>query len=128
MSLRAGARGLNRILGRTRNMLVTPDGRTIKPRVVEGFSDQPAIEQFQVIQRDLERIEVRVVAERPLTDEETGRMRDMFTDFVGHPFSIDIVYVDEIERAPSGKFEEFRSEVTRDDVLKATRAVTSRTA
>ena len=102
---------LNQILGRTRNMLVYPDGRTIKPRVVEGFSDQPAVQQFQVIQQDLERVEVRVVAGRELTAAETGRMRDKFNEFVGHPFAIDVVYVDEIPRAPSGKFEEFWSEV-----------------
>ena len=102
---------LSRILGRTRNVLVYPDGRTMKPRVNEGFFDQPAIEQVQVIQRDLERIEVRVVAVRELTAEESGRMRDIFTEFVGHPFTIDIIYVDEIPRTPSGKFEEFWSEV-----------------
>jgi len=100
-----------RIIGRTRNLLVYPDGRRIRPRLNEGFVDQPAVRQFQVVQTTPETLEVRFVVKRPLTAEEEAYTRRSLTDWLGHPFEIAIVYVDALPRAPSGKWEDFVSSV-----------------
>jgi hypothetical protein len=53
-----------------------------------------------------------VVPRRPFTSEDESRLRALLTEKAfRYPFEIDIVYLDEISRAPSGKFEEFISEV-----------------
>ena len=104
---------IERVLGRVRNLLTYPDGRQIKPRINEGLVDQPAILQFQAVQPDPETLEIRLVVERPLTGDEKGRIPTELVRYLGYPFEIRLSYVDEIERAPSGKFEDFRSEVTK---------------
>ncbi|NQV80043.1 MAG: phenylacetate--CoA ligase family protein [Alphaproteobacteria bacterium] len=100
---------LSRILGRTRNLLTYPDGRSIRPRLNEGFVDQPAIRQFQVRQPTADKLEVRFVVRRPLTPEEEAYTRRALTDYLGYPFAIEIIYVDALPRAASGKWEEFVS-------------------
>ena len=103
---------LNRILGRVRNMLVYPDGR--KAWALMGdmyYSEIPEIRQFQIVQHSLEDVEIKLVAERPLTPEEEQRVCGWFHQRSGHAFPVRITYHEEIPRGPSGKFEDFRSEV-----------------
>ena len=45
------------------------------------------------------------------TREEEERFREIAIRKLGHPFNIRFTYRDEIPRDPSGKFEDFRSEV-----------------
>ena len=104
---------IERILGRTRNLITYPDGRQLKPRFHEIIFDQHAILQFQGLQPDLESLEFRLVVKRPLTREEEDRLRTLLVEYFDYPFEIRLIYVDEIERAPSGKFEDFRSNVTK---------------
>ncbi len=99
------------IIGRYRHMLTYPDGRQIRPRVNEGFVDQPAIRQFQVVQSELEVLDVRLVVERPLSSDEEAHTRQALLNFLGHPFQVRFSYVDEIPRSAGGKYEDFRSEV-----------------
>ncbi len=103
---------LNRILGRVRNMLVYPDGR--KAWALMGdmyYSEIPEIRQFQIVQHSLDDVEIKLVAERPLTPEEEQRVCGWFHQRSGHAFPVRITYHEEIPRGPSGKFEDFRSEV-----------------
>jgi phenylacetate-CoA ligase len=101
---------LTRILGRQRNMLALPSGEKHWPLV--GYLSEAPVRQFQVVQKSLERIEVRVVPLHPFTPAEEDGIRTLLVEKAfRHPFEIDIVYLDEISRSPSGKFEEFVSEV-----------------
>lgn len=104
---------LNRIMGRRRNMLTLPDGRRYWP--LGGFRkyrDVVPVRQFQLIQRSLHEIEVRlVVDERPTSDQE-HRMGNIIRQALGYPFRLAFVYFDkEIPRSSGGKFEEFISEI-----------------
>ncbi len=103
---------LRRILGRVRNVLVYPDGR--KAWALLGdmyYTEIPVIRQFQIVQKTVRDIEIRMVAERSLTAAEEERVRGWFRERSGHPFAIAITYHREIPRGPSGKFEDFRSEI-----------------
>lgn len=104
---------IERVLGRVRNLLTYPDGRQTKPRINEGLVDQPAILQFQAIQPEPETLEIRLVVDRPLSETEEDRIRTSLTSYLGYPFAVNLKYVNEIERAPSGKFEDFRSDITK---------------
>ncbi len=101
---------LARIMGRTRNMLVLPDGRRHWPIVgFSGFRAIAPVVQHQVVQHRLDDVEVRLVVERAISpEEEAGLMRKVH-DALHHPFPLRFSYVDAIERSPTGKYEEFKS-------------------
>jgi len=104
---------LKRIFGRVRNMLTLPNGEQRWPQVgCRGYGEPWLIRQFQFTQRSLEAIEVRLVTGRPLTAHEESGLRQHILDSLGHPFRLELVYCDAIERSAGGKFEDFRSEIT----------------
>ncbi|MBX7166501.1 MAG: AMP-binding protein [Pirellulales bacterium] len=107
---------LRRILGRQRNMLVLPDGRTRWPMIevrdiAQAFVELPPIAQYQLTQCSLEELELRLVSLRELTPEEEAALTGYLHRGLGYPFRVRYRYVDEIPRSPRGKHEEFRSEV-----------------
>jgi phenylacetate-CoA ligase len=105
---------LNRILGRTRNLMQTPDGSRFWPRftpLYEGLN--LPIEQFQLIQLERERLELKLVTARPLTAAEEQRVRAALREICRHDMRTDITYHASIPRGPSGKFEDFICEIGR---------------
>ena len=100
---------LNRVMGRERNLVVKPDGTRHWPLV--GFAeyrDIAPVIQYQLIQRDLENIEFRLVVPRVLTGVEEAGLAATAQIALGHPFNISFRYFSEsIPRAENGKFEEF---------------------
>jgi phenylacetate-CoA ligase len=105
---------IRRILGRTRNMAVLPDGRTLWPRLSQSLYRSIAlVRQVRVVQRSLAQMEFRYVAERALTPaEEAGFIAFMHENFA-HPFAIAFARVDALPRSAGGKFEDFVCEVPR---------------
>jgi phenylacetate-CoA ligase len=103
---------ITRILGRKRNMLKLPDGRQFYPSFpAEAWAAIAPIRQLQAVQRTLEDIEIRLVAERPLTAAEEARLGAAFRETLSHPFRISLAYRDEIGRSGNYKFEDFISEL-----------------
>ncbi len=107
---------LTRVVGRTRNLVVLPTGE----KVSSAFFDQritviAPVRQFQLTQKTTHEIEVKLVVPRPLTEAEENGLRDRFTEKAGYPFDFRFVYVDDIPRSASGKYEYFRSEVADPD-------------
>ena len=103
---------LKRIAGRERNLVVLPGGEKLFP-ILDADSvifDLP-VRQYQMIQKTLETIEMRLVVERTLKAEEAQRLSEYYCRSFGYPFRFTFVYVDKIARAAGGKFEAFRSEV-----------------
>jgi phenylacetate-CoA ligase len=70
-----------------------------------------AIVQHQVVQKAVDRVEVRLVVSRPLTSEEEAHVRRSVGDALGPPFTVQISYCAPITRGPGGKYAEFYSEV-----------------
>jgi len=103
---------LERVLGRVRNLLVYPDGRRVWPVFNDGrFASVAPIRQYQIVQVALDRLVVRLVADRAVTALEEDALRDLLAARLGTAFSIAFDYPARIERDPSGKFEDFRSEI-----------------
>ena len=86
-----------------------PDGRRYWPVNLGRVQWIPTIRQAQYVQTALDRIELRVVVDRPLTDQEQLRVVELARSALDYPFNIDVKVIDEIGRGPTGKFEEFRS-------------------
>jgi phenylacetate-coenzyme A ligase PaaK-like adenylate-forming protein len=105
---------LKRIAGRERNMLLLPDGRRHWPLVGFGhYRDIAPIRQYQLIQRNLESLEMRLVTDSPLSAEQEGRLAELVRASLGHAFQLQFVYFpDEIPRSRGGKFEEFICEAS----------------
>jgi phenylacetate-CoA ligase len=104
---------LSRVLGRTRNMLRMPRGQSRWPSLPSGdeLGRIAPVRQFQLVQKDLQRLELVLVVARPLTKEEEKRVQAAFLSDLGGGFELALSYAKEIARTPGGKYEDFRSEV-----------------
>jgi phenylacetate-CoA ligase len=102
-----------RIVGRSRKMLTLPNGEQRWPLVgFDRYREIAPIRQYQLVQRSLHDVEVRLVVDRALSGDEETRLAAVITAALGHPFRLDFIYLrDEIPRGPGGKFEEFISEL-----------------
>jgi phenylacetate-CoA ligase len=103
---------LSQVHGRSRNMLVLPDGRRVWPRLSElRYADVLPVTQFQVIQKSLTRLVVRLVSSRPGTTKEEDHLRALIASRIGHDFEMAFEYPAAIQRSAGGKFEDFKSEL-----------------
>lgn len=103
---------LTRVLGRTRNIMTLPDGAKYWPRLSElRYCDIVPVQQFQVVQKSLQQLEVKLVPARPVTPEEERQLASLINSRIGHPFAIEFSYHQQIPRSASGKYEDFRSEL-----------------
>ena len=100
---------LERVMGRQRNLLALPSGERRFPQShLADFTAAP-FRNFQITQTTLETMEVTLVVPRPWTAADEAALRDHLTHVYRHPFDIAIAYVDHIDRASNGKYEEFKS-------------------
>ena len=103
---------LNRILGRTRNMLVAPDGRRYWPSLgSRRLGDTPGIRQHQFVQAEADLVEVRLVADRRLSETEEEKLRRHVLSRLPAGFRVRVAYCERIERGAGGKFEYFLSRI-----------------
>lgn len=103
---------LRRVVGRVRNMMTLPDGGEAWPLIGDMFyRDIAPIRQFQIVQTSSTRLEMSIAAERSLTADEEGALRDVIRQRSGYSFEVVFRYVDEIPRGATGKYEEFKSEI-----------------
>jgi phenylacetate-CoA ligase len=101
-----------RIRGRTRNMLMRPDGSRFWPSTpyIRTVGVAP-IQQLQIVQHAPDALEARFVAERPLTPEEERGMIAAIHHALGTPYNVSLTPMSEIPRPASMKFEDFRCEI-----------------
>jgi len=103
---------IGRILGRERNLALTPDGRKFSPSFpAETWMDIAPIRQIQLVQKTRRLIEVRVATPRQLTSAEEKAIGAALRHALGYPYQIAVVCLDRIPRSPGGKYEDFISEV-----------------
>lgn len=110
---------IKRILGRTRNMVVLPDGRRFWPSTPMLRYADMGIRQLQLVQNTRETIEARFVAERPLLPEDERIVIAAIHDALGYPFTVTLIPVAEIPRTDNMKFQDFVSLVPVDDEIPA---------
>ncbi len=101
---------LKRVVGRTRNMVRTPEGRCYWPSFPAGELLQVAsISQLQLRQISLDCIEIHMVVEDELSGEQEKLIQQKLQHSLDYPFEIKICYVDAIPKQKNGKFEDFIS-------------------
>lgn len=99
---------LERIHGRTRNMLRLPQGRMAWPGFpMNTLMRLQAIRELKMIQHSLDEIEVELVLARPLTADEQTTLADAVRARLMHPFRVRLTPVERILRGPGHKREDF---------------------
>ncbi|MCA9078375.1 MAG: phenylacetate--CoA ligase family protein [Planctomycetaceae bacterium] len=105
---------LKRVLGRSRNLFVLPGGDRVWPSLElseETDLAQLPVRQYQIVQTSQELVEAFVVAHRSLTTEEESIASRAIQRAVRHSIPVKFHYVEAIPRSPTGKYEEFRSDL-----------------
>lgn len=101
---------LARIIGRTRNLLVTADGKRHYPFIGQSqYLDIAPILQHQLVQTAFDLIEARLVTREPLTKEQIERFQAHVVKQMPAGIRIEVVRVDSIPRSAGGKYEDFIS-------------------
>lgn len=96
---------LKRILGRYRSLLTLPDGSRRWGLIGYPTSIAP-IEEMQLVQTDLNKLQVRLVMPRALDDSETKALTAYIHGNCGYPFELCFEYVDRIRSSVNGKVEQ----------------------
>jgi phenylacetate-CoA ligase len=95
---------IEKIVGRTLDMLRTADGRQVPGEFfVYLLLDFCDIKQFQVVQDALEHVEFRYVPQRDLKSDTVERVRRKMELVFGPTVTIDMVRLDEIPLTAAGK-------------------------
>lgn len=102
---------LERVLGRRRNQILLPDGRTVWP-LLPLLTEMPhgPVQKIQLVQRGADDVEVRVISKAPLDAQSEKRLKSTLRDAMGPDMRFDIQRHDRLERQPTGKFEWVLSE------------------
>ena len=104
-----GLPSLTRIVGRERNLLRRPDGKRYWPQLdVERYREAAPVLEHQLLQREIDLLEMKLVVEQPLTPKQEEDLAAAVKGAIGYPFRIQFTYFEnEIPRSANGKFEEF---------------------
>lgn len=103
---------LGRVIGRTTDYLVHPDGRrTRASQLTSELTHFPNIAQYQIIQRSLERIEVMIAANPAFTPDGLRDLHTVIDRAFEHKFHIDITFHPRIPIEPGGKLRPFKSDL-----------------
>jgi len=99
---------LDRIDGRARNLMTKADGTACLPRCDLIHLDVvPGIGQHQFVQTAVDRIELRLVANAPLSSDDAGKLEAAVRERLGDGFDLVLSRVEALPRAAGGKFEDF---------------------
>ena len=103
---------LSRILGRVRNMLLTPSGERIWPTLSSrSIAAIAPFRQYQLAQVSRTGIELRLVVDARLDEATEQRLRAHLLSRLPAGLALRIAYVDALPRSVGGKFEDFVSEL-----------------
>ena len=102
---------LARVLGRLRAMVRLPDGSQHYANFQDLLKGFDQINQFQVVRRGEQELEMKLVAARELDSADEGELIRRLRERFHYPFRVAFSYHEEIPRSPGGKFEDFRSEI-----------------
>ena len=107
-----GLPALRRIVGRVRNMLVAPDGRSYWPTFGQrAYLDVAPVIQHQFVLKARDHVEARFVLRSPLTPAQEAALRKLILAKLPAGMRVSVVQVPALSRSAGGKYEDFLSEV-----------------
>jgi len=103
---------LHRIHGRRRNMFRLPDGDRLWPRFnSDDLASMAPVRQFQLVQKSLALLELKMVVDRAATAEEEAALERLVRQRLKGNYALALRYVEDIPRSAGGKYEDFRCEM-----------------
>lgn len=112
-SCKRGLMMLADVVGRSLDIIRTPDGRKVPgeffPHLMKEFK---GVEKFQVIQGKLDHLEVRIIKNSKFSEAESQFMQNEIFKTMGQGIKIDYVFVDDIPLTKTGKFRVTISKLT----------------
>jgi len=103
---------VRKIMGRVMNLVTLPNGDKLFPNFSPKLMVTIApIKQYQLVQKDLNHIEVKLVVEKNLTAAQEAKLADYFSTIFRHQLDYHFIYCDDIPQQANGKYAVFRSEV-----------------
>lgn len=103
---------LQRVIGRTRNLVTYPDGRKSWPAYNPmALMNLFPLSSFQLEQLSTEELQLNLQSPTKADEENYNKAREIICDAIGHNFHIKIVQVEQLVRSSGGKFEEFISRI-----------------
>ena len=100
-------RGLPRLThleGRLTDLFATHDGRWLSVHHFTGLlGHMPSVEAFQVIQRDVDDVLLKLVVNAAFTEQDRETIVDTFANYLGPAIRLTLEFVDDIPTTPSGK-------------------------
>jgi phenylacetate-CoA ligase len=107
-----GLPSLKRIVGRTQDYLMLKSGERMRVDISHyRISRIKAVREFQLVQKSMEAVELRLVTSRPLDAGELAQMRELVEKPFGSHFTCSVSIVERLPRTQSGKLLQFVSEV-----------------
>jgi len=96
---------LERVEGRVLDVIRTPDGRIVPgeffPHLMKEFA---VVRQFQIVQRALDRLEIKLVLHAPSAPVELARLEQEIRQIMGPSIQLEFQLLMEIPQTASGKF------------------------
>ena len=90
--------------GRLLDLLRTADGKLVPGEFFPHLlKDVPEIMEYQVVQKEIDRIQVSVVLSNPLSPQSRAFLEKEFKKTVGDRTTVEVLNVDRIAKLPSGK-------------------------
>jgi phenylacetate-CoA ligase len=87
------------------DIVVTPEGRFISSSTLtHPFKPMVRIEKSQIVQETPGRVTVKIVRRPGYTDDDTRALVTALGERLGPSVAIEVEFVDDIPRGPSGKF------------------------
>jgi phenylacetate-CoA ligase len=103
---------LERIEGRSNDIIVAPDGRMINSlALIYGVREIEGVEQFRIRQTAVDRFHVELVTNARFSPASEDRIRAAWTQLLRAPLTVTFEHRRELSRDPSGKFRHVVSEV-----------------
>lgn len=103
---------LERVVGRSRNLLRLPDGQRLWPRYGSNVLGlRFPLLQFRLRQTSVDALVLEYVPARALSAEEQRGLSELVLGHVGSSFRLELRALESVPRAASGKFEDFVCEL-----------------
>lgn len=103
---------LERIEGRSNDVIVAPDGRIINSlALIYAVREIEGVERFRIYQKALDRFHIQLVTNGQFTDTAEERIRKGWTQLLRVPVTVAFEYVPDLPLERSGKFRHVVCEV-----------------
>lgn len=104
---------LEKIAGRVTEFILTPEGKLSSGAALAIYliTDIPGLKQAQIIQDKREHLLFKLVADGNFTPQSKAKLEGRIVQMLGSGFRVDLEFVPEIPKEPSGKYRLSVSEV-----------------